>query len=117
MNDDKIFIKDLRFQCILGIHPREREQAQEVVLNLTIFTSTKAAAATDDLLESVDYESLSQRVIDLAQNKQPKTVEALAEDIATMCLSMSKVEKVTVRIEKPQALSYAAAAGVEITRP
>lgn len=117
MHYDKIFIRDLRLQCILGIHPWERVQPQEVLINLVIYTSTKTAASQDDLQETIDYESLAQQTIELAQKMQRKTVEALAEDIADLCLTFNGVEKVIVRLEKPQALPSAAAAGVEIIRP
>lgn len=117
MKSDKVFIKDLRVQCILGVHPWERTQTQDVLINLTLFTSTKAAAIKDELQETVDYDTLAQHTLELVQKMQRKTVEALAEDIANLCLAIKGVEKVIVRVEKPQALPFAAAAGVEITRP
>jgi dihydroneopterin aldolase len=44
------------------------------------------------------------------------TVEALAEDIANLTLNSPKVQKVTVRVEKPGAVTGAQSVGVEIER-
>jgi dihydroneopterin aldolase len=44
------------------------------------------------------------------------TVEALAEDLAKICLETPGVQKVRLRVEKPGALRFAKSAGVEIER-
>ena len=41
---DKVLINDLTVDAILGILPKERVQAQRVVINLTILTDTQLAA-------------------------------------------------------------------------
>ena len=43
-------------------------------------------------------------------------VEKMASEIADICLSEPRVERVTVRVEKPGALRFARSVGVEITR-
>ena len=45
-----------------------------------------------------------------------KLVETLAERIADLAMAHAMVRVVTVRVEKPEAIEEAAAAGVEITR-
>ncbi|MBE3043071.1 dihydroneopterin aldolase, partial [Candidatus Bathyarchaeota archaeon] len=44
------------------------------------------------------------------------TVEALAEDIARLCLRRPGVQKVAVKVEKPGAVTGAESVGVEIER-
>jgi dihydroneopterin aldolase len=43
-------------------------------------------------------------------------VEALAHDLANICLEDQKVNKVIVRVEKPGAVRFASSVGVEIER-
>ena len=44
------------------------------------------------------------------------TVEALAADLAQLCLEVPRVEKVRVRVEKPGAVRFSRSVGVEIER-
>ncbi|MCJ7585201.1 MAG: dihydroneopterin aldolase [Anaerolineales bacterium] len=121
---DSIFIRDLRVRGILGVHDWERQQPREILINVTLFTDTRRAAETDDLADCVDYSQTAQKIRALvapqtagAGGAERFTVEALAEDIANLCLSQPGVQKVTVRVEKPGAVEGAESVGVEIERP
>jgi FolB domain-containing protein len=114
---DKVFIKDLRILAILGVRDWERETPQELLVNVTVHTDIRTASIRDDINECVDYSDLAKEIRALVEAARRFTVEALAEDIARLCLSTKGVAKVTVRVEKPGALTGAASAGVEIERP
>jgi FolB domain-containing protein len=113
---DKVFIKNLRVTCILGVYDWEREAPREVIINVALGTDTKPASHSDHLADCVDYDQLSQQIRTLAERARRLTVEALAEDIANLCLSNSQVREATVRVEKPGAIAGADSAGVEIVR-
>jgi FolB domain-containing protein len=113
---DKIIIKDLSARGIIGVHSDEREQPQEIVINIILFTDTEKAGHSDDIVDTVSYSLISKKVRLHAESVQRFTVEALAEDIAGICLEEPGVKKVQVRVEKPGALRFAASAGVEIER-
>jgi len=66
--------------------------------------------------DCINYDALSQKVRHHAESEQRLTVEALAEDIAKICLEEAKVKKVRVRVEKPEALDFVEKVGVEIKR-
>jgi FolB domain-containing protein len=113
---DKIIIKNLSARGIIGVHSDEREQPQEIVINIILFTNTEKAGHSDDIADTVSYSSVAKKVREHAESAQRFTVEALAEDIAGLCLGEPKVMKVQVRVEKPRAIRFAASAGVEIER-
>ena len=120
---DIVFIRDLRVRGILGVHDWERQQPREILINVTLFTDTRRAAQSDDLADCVDYGLMANKIRALiapqtagAGSTGRFTVEALAEDIANLCLSQPKVRKVAVRIEKPGAVEGSASVGVEIIR-
>lgn len=113
---DTIFIRDLRVRGILGVHDWERQQPREILINVTLFTDTRRAAESDDIADCVDYSQMAQKIRALAGSAGRFTVEALAEDIANLCLSQPRVQKVTVRVEKPGAVEGAESVGVEIIR-
>jgi FolB domain-containing protein len=113
---DKILIKDLRVTGIIGIYEHERTTPQEMVINLTLFTDIRRAAQTDDIVDCVDYEKVANQVKAHAETSKRLTVEALAEDLARICLATPGVRRVNVRVEKTQAILFTGAVGVEIER-
>jgi len=113
---DKVFIKDLLVRGIIGIREWEREKEQDILINVTIYTDTIRAAETDDINDCVDYSALAKKVQTHAETAQRLTVEALANDLARICLEENLVKKVVVRVEKPGAVRFAKSVGVEVER-
>ena len=113
---DKVFIKNLHFQCILGVYDWERNTPREIIVNIELGVDTRTAAKSDNLADCVDYDQLSKEIRALAERARRLTVEALAEDIANLCLSSSQVQQVMVRVDKPGAVAGADSVGVEIVR-
>jgi FolB domain-containing protein len=116
MSQDRIEIKDLLVRGVIGVNDWEREQAQDILINVTLFTDLRRAGASDDIDATVNYRSVTKQIIQHVETSQRFTVEALASDIARICLQHSGVEKVRVRLEKPGALRFAHSVGVEIER-
>ena len=114
---DKVFIKNLRVHTIIGVDDEERLTPQNILVNVTIFIDTRAAATSDNIQDCVDYSLVAKEIGSKAISVKRFTVEALAEDLAQIILNHSKVQKVLVRIEKPAALKDAESAGIEIERP
>ncbi len=113
---DKILIRGLKAHGILGVHDYERHTPREIIIDLKIYTDTSAAGASDRVEDSVDYSRLSRLVQELAETAQRGTVEALAEDIAGLCLAQRGVQGVRVQVGKPGAVSFVETVGVEIER-
>jgi FolB domain-containing protein len=113
---DKIFIKDLVARGIIGINAWEREKPQEILINITVFTDTRRAAKSDDLADCVDYRALAKKAQSHAETAARLTVEALANDLADICLGEKGVEKAIVRVEKPGAVRFSSSVGVEVER-
>jgi FolB domain-containing protein len=114
---DKIIIRDLVVHGILGVYDHERTRKQAILINLEIYVDTMEAGLTDSLGSSVDYAEIADALkSDMERNKR-LTVEGLATDIVSMCFATDRrIEKVKVRVEKPEALESAASAGIEIER-
>jgi FolB domain-containing protein len=114
---DKVFIKDLHIQAILGVRDWERDIPQDILVNVTVMTNPPPVPKRDDIGDCVDYSAMAKEICTLVETAQRFTVEALAEDIARLCLNKKGAYKVNVRVEKPGAVTGAASAGVEIERP
>ncbi len=113
---DKVFIKDLRTRGIIGIYDHEREIPQEICINVELFADLRKAGETDDIADCVNYHSLAKQIRAHAETAGRLTVEALAADIAALALREPAVQRVRVRVEKPEAVGFAHSVGVEIER-
>ena len=113
---DKVFIKDLKVQGILGIHDWERVTPREIVINVTLFTDTRRAARTDEISDCVDYSATAKKIRAYAESAARMTVEALANDLADLCLQEPRIRKVLVRVDKPGAVTEVLSVGVEVER-
>lgn len=113
---DKILIKDLLIRGVIGISEREREQPQDILVNIEISADISTAGKTDDVEDSVNYRTIAKKVLAHTETIKRYTVEALAEDIARLCLEDKKVQSVLVRVEKPGAVRFSRSVGVEIVR-
>lgn len=113
---DEIFIEDLLIRGVIGISEREREQPQDILVNITIFTDTLKAGRSDDVNDSVNYRTVAKKVLAHVETVNRYTVEALAEDIAALCLEEPGVHSVKIRVEKPGAVRFSKSVGVTITR-
>jgi FolB domain-containing protein len=113
---DKTFIKDLLVRGIIGIRDWERETKQDILINVTLFSDTTRAGETDDINDCVDYSAMTKMLQAHAETAARLTVEALANDLAKICLDLPLVKKVIVRVEKPGAVRFAKSVGVEIER-
>lgn len=113
---DQVIIKDLVARGIIGVNEWEREKPQEILINVVIFADLRKAGESDDINDSVNYRTVSKKVMAHAESAQRLTVEALAADLAKICLGMPGVQKVRIRVEKPGAARFARSVGVEIER-
>jgi FolB domain-containing protein len=113
---DKVIIKNLLTRGIIGVRDWERKRAQDILINITLFTDTRRAAESDDINDCADYSEITKKVQAHAESAGRFTVEALANDLAGICLEQSNVQRVVVRVEKPTAVRFAESVGVEIDR-
>jgi D-erythro-7,8-dihydroneopterin triphosphate epimerase len=113
---DQIQIKDLLLRTIIGINEEERRNRQDVLINIVLHADTRAAGASDNINDAVNYRTIAKRVIERVEGSSFCLVEKMAAEIASICLQDPRVEAVDVRLEKPGALRFARSVGVEIQR-
>lgn len=118
MARDRIFIEELRVDCIVGIYPHERTQPQPLIVELELGLDTAEAAYTGRIAATCDYARVADEVATLLEFRKYKLLEMAAEELAAMlCGVHPNIQDLRVRLYKPQALhGRARAAGVEIVR-
>lgn len=113
---DKIFIEDLLVRGVIGVTEKERENPQDIVCNIILFTDITRGGESDNIEDCVNYRTVAKKVFTHVEKIGRMTVESLATDVARLCLNFPGVEEVTVRIEKPGAVRFSRSVGVEIHR-
>lgn len=125
-DSDRVFVKNLRLVTIIGVNPWEREEKQEVIINLTMhgpsmdrpMVPTLEYPEKEDghITPHCDFSFVAKRVTQLVEASDYKTIEALVTAVAREACISCRISKITVRAEKPSALTFAECPGVEITR-
>ena len=114
---DKVFIKNLQVETVIGIFNWEREVRQVVSIDLAMEFDNKKAAKSDDIEDALDYKKIGKRVSSYVKRSKFKLVERLAEQIAKLVLKEFPVSSLTVSVTKPGALRGSESVGISITRP
>lgn len=113
---DQIIIKDLLVRGIIGINDWEREKPQDILINIVLTADLRKAGTMDNISYSVNYRTIAKKAQACAETAKRLTVEALAADIANICLQEPGVITARVRVEKPHAVRFARSVGVEVER-
>ena len=113
---DKVFIKDLRTQAIIGIFDWEREVRQEIKMDFELEFNCSKAAKSDDINDAFDYKKISKKVLSFVEKSNFKLIEALGENIIKLIKKDFPDIKVTLTISKPGALRGAKDVGLILIR-
>ena len=113
---DKIFIRGLKVETIIGIYDWERTLKRPLVFDVELGCDTREAASSDRMRDSIDYAAVGQTIRDIALELQPQLLETLAEKIARTLFDRFPVLSVRLAIDKPGAIPDVKGVGVEIDR-
>ena len=116
LSGDRIFLRGLAAECIIGFIDWERRVKQTVVVDLELPVDCRRAAATDDVADTVDYKRVAKRVLAYINASEFKLVETLAHRLALLLLEEFAVEWVRVSLNKPGAIRNSRDVGVVIER-
>jgi 7,8-dihydroneopterin aldolase/epimerase/oxygenase len=115
-SSDRLFLRGLNIECIIGFIEWERRIKQTVVLDLELPIDCRSAQATDDVADTLDYKRLAKRVIAFVEASQFKLVETLAHRTAVLVLEEFGVQWVRLTLNKPGAIRGSRDVGVAIER-
>jgi dihydroneopterin aldolase len=113
---DRVFLRGLTAECIIGFIEWERRVRQTVVIDLELPVDCRRAAATDDVGDTVDYKKVAKRVLAFIEASEFKLVETLAHRLALLILEEFAIEWVRLSINKPGAIRNSRDVGVTIER-
>jgi dihydroneopterin aldolase len=112
---DEITLTGLTVFGYHGVFDFERRQGQEFTIDLTLQVPLAAAAASDDVADTVHYGELADRVAAIVAGVPVNLIETLAQRIADAALDDARVAAVTVTVHKPHAPIEQTFADVSVT--
>jgi dihydroneopterin aldolase len=83
-----------------GVLPEEQRRGQPFEVDVRLHLDLAAAAASDDLGDTIDYGLLAEAVVRTVELESFQLLERLADRIAGMCLSAGPVASVDVTVRK-----------------
>ena len=113
---DRISIRKLTAEMIIGTFPEERNTPQTIIADIDIFCDLEAAGRSDSLTDTVDYFELESRMYQLMTGSRFFLLEKLAQEMADSILSDSRIKECRIRLSKPSALRFSGPAEIEIIR-
>ncbi len=116
VSNDRIFLRGLSIDCIIGFIEWERRVKQTVVIDLELPVDCRHAARTDEVEATLDYKSVAKRVTAFVEASQFKLVETLAHRTALLILEEFGLPWVRISVNKPGAIRSSRDVGVTIER-
>ena len=113
---DIVYIRELEVETVIGIYDWEREIRQVVSLDLEMGTDIRQAANSEDIENTLNYKSVSDRLIQFIEESEFLLVETMAEQISDIVLQEFSVNWLRLRLGKPGAVPQAKDVGVIIER-
>ena len=109
-----VFIKDFLIQEIIGIHDYEKIKKQKIKFNIVLDVNQSYIPDEIDIKSIVDYEKITNKLENLTRSKKYNFLESLAEDSFKEIFEDKRIDSVTIKIEKPEAIKNAESVGVEV---
>jgi dihydroneopterin aldolase len=113
---DKIFIRALKTEAIIGIFGWERQIKQTVLIDIEMSANIRKAALTDSIDDTLNYKRVAKRVLSFVEASQFHLVETLAEHVAMLILDEFNLAWVSIVLSKPGAVRNSRDVGVSLQR-
>jgi dihydroneopterin aldolase len=100
---DRIELRGLRVRGNHGVFEHERRDGQEFVVDITAWLDLRAAGASDELGDTLDYGALAQRAADIVAGPPRNLIETVSAEIADAIMADERLHAVEVVVHKPSA--------------
>ena len=115
-HDDRIFLRGLSAECVIGFVDWERLTPQTLLIDLEFPCDCARAARSDSVEDTIDYKRVAKRVLAWLPETQFHLVETLAHRLALLLLAEFGLEWIRVSVNKPGAIRHSRDVGVSIER-
>lgn len=107
MTSDTIGLRAIRAHGKHGANPGERDRLQPFDIDVELEIDLRAARASDELDDTLDYAALHERVVRLVRERSYRLLERLGDEIVRDIMRDERVAAVRLTIAKPALLDGA----------
>ena len=100
---DRIELRGLVVRGNHGVFDHEKTDGQDFVIDVVLWLDLSAAAASDDLADTVHYGELAQRAHDIVAGPSRDLIETVGAEIADDIMTDDRVAACEVTVHKPSA--------------
>lgn len=114
MAQDHVRLNDIVLFAHLGVSEAERHVGQRLHVDVDLEVDLEAAAASDALADTVNYEAVYREVVRLVEGSRHRLLESLAGSLIRGLLATFPATQVRVRIRKPNVPFSGSLASAEV---
>jgi len=100
---DRIELRGLTVRGNHGVFEHERTDGQDFIVDIIVWIDLAAAAASDELSDTLDYGALAQRAAAIIAGPPRNLIETVSAEIADDVMRDERVHAVEVVLHKPAA--------------
>lgn len=100
---DRIELRGLTVRGNHGVFEHERIDGQDFIVDITVWIDLAAAAASDDLSDTLDYGALATQAAAIIAGPPRNLIETVSAEIAEGVMVDERVHAVEVVLHKPNA--------------
>ncbi len=113
---DRVLIRNLTVDSLIGVYPEERIDPQRLILDVDMTYDLSAAGLSDNVADTIDYGKVSEELTHIANTTQYQLLEALARDMLLHILSNYPCSEARLLINKPDIMPNGTNVAIELTR-
>lgn len=113
---DVITIDRLLARAVIGLNEWERRAKQDVLVSARLHLDLAKVGYSDRVGDTLNYGTLIRQLLAHVEASERHTVEALATDVAGICLWHPIVQRAQTEVTKPAADRFVRSVGVSIER-
>ena len=101
---DYVSVRDLSVRAVIGVHAREREVEQTLIVSADMVpgtTDVRKAAASDDLADALDYSAVAETIAAVLREGKFRLIETAAERVADRLLADFRLPWLRLELRKP----------------
>ncbi len=95
-----IKIKNFRLKTIVGCHDWEKNIDREIIINVEIESDFDKALSSDNIEDTIDYESLSEKIKNLIATNRFALIEKMAQEVMNLIMEDKRIKKCKLEIDK-----------------
>ena len=112
----KILISDLLLNIFIGYYNAEKIKKQNVKFNVELHYTDQNKHSDKNIKSIVDYGRVVKVIKNLTKNRHYNFLESLADDLFDELFKDKRIDKIRLKIEKPDAIKETTSVGIEITK-